>query len=48
MCVRVKEWIEVPRVKAVLDNFLAIFPPFVTIIKDIYITPWLETESWLS
>lgn len=33
--------------KAVLDNFLAIFPPFVTIIKHIHITSGLETESWL-
>ncbi len=37
----------VPWMKAILDYFLAIFPPFVTIIKNIHITPCLEAESWL-
>lgn len=37
-----------PWMKAILDNFLAVFPPFITIIKNIHITPCLETEPWLS
>ncbi len=36
-----------PWMKAILDNFLAVFPPFITIIKNIHITPCLETEPWL-
>lgn len=37
-----------PWMKAILDNFLTIFPPFVTIIKHIHITSCLETKPWLS
>ncbi|KAF7814764.1 hypothetical protein G2W53_028733 [Senna tora] len=33
--------------KAILDNFLAILPPFVAIIKHIHITSCLETKPWL-
>lgn len=36
-----------PGMKTILDNFLAIFSPFVTIIKYIHVTPCLETEPWL-
>lgn len=34
--------------KAVFYNFLAIFPPFVTIIKNINIASCLKAESWFS
>lgn len=45
---KIKEITLLPWMKAVLDNFLAIFSPFITIIKNINITPCLKAESWFS
>lgn len=39
---------KLPWMKAVLDNFLATFAPFVINIKYINITPFLKAESWFS
>lgn len=41
-------WKDLPWMKAIFDNFLAIFSPLVTIIKHIHITPCLKAESGFS
>lgn len=37
-----------PWMKAILDDFLAIFSPFVTIVEHIHLASSLKTEPWLS
>lgn len=37
-----------PGMEGVLNNFLAVLSPFVTIVKNIHIAHGFEAESWLS